>query len=96
MWHYFLDTRAYCGQRIAVSDTGAFAGEEVELHSTGLGLGGTETSAGLTVPAYGVVGRYVRHWAAGNTLNPGVHFIEMAVNAAPVSVSTATSCVVPT
>lgn len=92
VWHYYLDPRSYCGQRIAVSTTGAFVGEEIVVADNHLQYGHTESSQGFTVLTRGVVGRYIRHWAAGSTANPGVHFIEMAVNAAPLGAPTVTTC----
>ena len=36
--------------------------------------------------------RYVRTWSSYSTSNYGIHFIEIAVDAAPVSSSTASTC----
>lgn len=58
VWKYWLDSRRYCGQRIAVSTTGAFTGEETDIHNAGLVAGDTETANGLNVTAHGVTGRY--------------------------------------
>ena len=35
IWHYYLDGRAYCNQKLAVSTTGEFAGEETTVFDTG-------------------------------------------------------------
>eukprot|EP01051_Picozoa_sp_SAG22_P027842 SAG22_NODE_9526_length_585_cov_0.728395_1_plen_125_part_01 len=35
IWHYYGDTRAYCGQKIALSATGEFGGEEQVVYNTG-------------------------------------------------------------
>eukprot|EP00035_Acanthoeca_spectabilis_P007646 m.140033 g.140033 ORF g.140033 m.140033 type:complete len:442 (-) comp14027_c0_seq1:112-1437(-) len=91
-WMYWLDSRRYCGQRILVSQTGAFTGEETQIYSTpGTDYGHVETSAGNTVYANGVVGRYVRFWSSRSNMNAGVHFVAIRISAAPViSASTAT------
>ena len=35
LWHYYGDTRQYCGQKVALSTTGAFNGEEVVVLPVG-------------------------------------------------------------
>ena len=35
LWHYHGDARAYCAQKVALSTTGAFAGEEIVVYDTG-------------------------------------------------------------
>ena len=35
IWHYYGNSRAYCSQKLAISDSGAFAGEEVVVYDTG-------------------------------------------------------------
>jgi hypothetical protein len=96
-WKYWFDRRQYCGQRIAISSTGLFQGEETDIseHSPGLrggGYGLAETAAGLTVSAYGVSGRYIRVWSANSNANSGVHFVGIRATAAPLSAATTTIC----
>ena len=35
IWHYYGNDRAYCNQKLAVSTTGAFSGEETTVFDTG-------------------------------------------------------------
>ena len=35
IWHYYGNDRAYCSQKVAISVTGAFAGEETVVYDTG-------------------------------------------------------------
>ena len=37
--------RAYCAQKVAISTTGHFAGEEVVVYDTGLAYGGVESAS---------------------------------------------------
>eukprot|EP00035_Acanthoeca_spectabilis_P007647 m.140037 g.140037 ORF g.140037 m.140037 type:complete len:442 (-) comp14027_c0_seq2:79-1404(-) len=84
-WMYWNDARRYCGQRVAVSQTGAFTGEEIEIYSTpGTDYGHVERPAGNLIYANGVTGRYIRWWSARSNVNVGTHFIEMRVFAAPL------------
>eukprot|EP01047_Picozoa_sp_COSAG01_P073001 COSAG01_NODE_11768_length_1862_cov_217.705048_1_plen_151_part_10 len=39
VWNYYGDTRKYCGQKIALSATGSFAGEETVVYDTKQGYG---------------------------------------------------------
>lgn len=70
VWHFYGDPRRYCNQRIALSETGRFAGEETTIYDVP-GFDFAESAAGNTVQAHGIRGRYVRHWASRNNLNPG-------------------------
>jgi hypothetical protein len=80
LWHYYADARAYCGQRVSVSRSGAFGGEETVEWDTGSEFGPPESEAGNYV-AFDepVVARYVRHYCSGSTANMGVHFVEVEV-----------------
>lgn len=49
LWHYYADVRQYCSQSLLLSTTGAFAGEEVQVYSTGTGYGPVETAEGHTI-----------------------------------------------
>ena len=93
VWHYYFDVRQYCAQKIAVSTTGAFTGEETWILDEGEEFGPVEQSEGRTISAHGVAGRYVRHYSAGNTLNWGTHFMEVAVTAAALDSDGATRCI---
>eukprot|EP00038_Savillea_parva_P007178 m.168377 g.168377 ORF g.168377 m.168377 type:complete len:414 (+) comp12947_c0_seq1:37-1278(+) len=91
--HYYGDTRRYCGQRIALSTTGQFAGEETNIYNTGVDYGPAEGQSGNTQQAYGTPARYIRHWAAGSSANPGVHFMHIQATAAPMSATSTYTCV---
>ena len=70
-------TRSYCGQRVEVSPSGLFEGEQRVIWN---GLPGhTETARGNQLQFDPVVGRYIRHYSAGSTVNPYVHFVEIRV-----------------
>jgi hypothetical protein len=86
IWHYYGDDRAYCAQKLALSSTGEFAGEEYVAYDTGSDNGPTEAANGnaFTFPMY--IARYARHWSAGNTQNPYVHFLEIDIYGLPDSV----------
>eukprot|EP00041_Stephanoeca_diplocostata_P039751 m.1637696 g.1637696 ORF g.1637696 m.1637696 type:complete len:466 (-) comp26048_c0_seq1:429-1826(-) len=84
VWHYYGDPRRYCNQRIALSSTGLFAGEESTIYDVP-GYDFVETAAGNTVQAHGIRGRYVRHWASRSNRNSGVHFMGLQVTAAVAS-----------
>jgi hypothetical protein len=79
VWHYYGDTRAYCGQKIAISTTGDFGGEEVVVYDTGSDYGPPETVNGNAFHFTPTTGRYVRHWCARSTANAYVHFLEIDV-----------------
>lgn len=93
VWHYYFDARQYCAQKIAVSTTGAFTGEETWILDEGEEFGPTEQSEGRTISAHGIAGRYVRHYSAGSTVNWGTHFMEVAVTAAALDSDGATRCI---
>ena len=93
VWHYFYDDRRYCAQKIAVSTTGTFTGEETWILDEGEEFGPAEQAEGRTISAHGVAGRYVRHYSAGNNINWGVHFMEVAVTAAALESDGATRCI---
>eukprot|EP01048_Picozoa_sp_COSAG05_P041549 COSAG05_NODE_21929_length_268_cov_0.615385_1_plen_89_part_11 len=71
-------TRTYCGQRVEISSTGLFAGEQTVVYNATVDGSAAETANGTSlVPTQlGVVGRYVRHYVAGSTNNPYAHFLE--------------------
>ena len=72
----WADGRQYCGQKVALSMTGAFAGEEVVVYDTGSGWGPAESADGNSIPFDATEAQFVRHWSAGSTGNDGVNFIE--------------------
>jgi hypothetical protein len=79
LWHYHGDARAYCAQKVALSTTGAFTGEEVVVYDTGLAYGGVEAEHGNTIAFDQTAARYVRHWSGRSTRNTGIHFMEIDI-----------------
>ena len=79
VWHYYADGRQYCNQKIALSTTGAFAGEEDVVYETGPEYGPPETAEGISQTFPPTEARYVRHWSGRSTANGGVNFLEMDV-----------------
>ena len=79
VWHFYGNERSYCGQKIALSTTGAFAGEEVVVYDTGVEYGPTETADGNTIMFDATTAQFVRHWCSRSTSNAGVHFLEIDV-----------------
>jgi hypothetical protein len=72
VWNYYGDRRRYCGQKIALSMTGDFDGEEKVVYDTKGGYGPWETVNGSSHPFPPTVTRYIRYWSAGSTKNKGV------------------------
>ena len=84
IWSYWgsagtSDARRYCSEKIAISETGAFTGEEVIIYDTGSAYGPPSGAAGHTVDGHQTLGRYVRRWSSRSEVNVGVHFIETKV-----------------
>jgi hypothetical protein len=79
VWNYYGDTRKYCGQKIALSATGSFAGEETVVYDTKQGYGPVETKSGNNHVFSPTVTRFVRYYSSRNVLNKGVHFLEMDI-----------------
>ena len=75
--------RRYCNERIALSTTGAFDGEEVVILDNPGTYGVVVTRDGHAVQA-GAVARYVRFYSGGNTRNPHAHFVEVQVFGNPI------------
>ena len=88
LWNYYADGRKYCGQKLAISRTGQFAGEESVVWATNERYGPKEIQAGNKHMFKEQVGRFVRYWSAGNDRNNGVHMVEIDIwgKREPVSV----------
>ena len=78
-------SRAYCGQKLALSTTGLFAGEETVVMETGTGYGPAETADGNTIDFATTAAQYVRHWSSRSDANSGIHFMEIDVYGCPVA-----------
>ena len=83
LWHYHADLRAYCGQRIEVSTSGEFAGEQKVVWKPLTKYGEKEQASGSLHRFSPVASRYVRWYSAGNTQNPWVHLIEIKILGLP-------------
>ena len=79
VWHYSGDTRRYCGQKVAISSTGDFTGEETTVYDTGSDFGDVEQDGGFVMEFPATTGRFIRHWSSKSDRNTGVHFLEVQV-----------------
>eukprot|EP01043_Picozoa_sp_COSAG02_P000061 COSAG02_NODE_1_length_108762_cov_456.708287_61_plen_619_part_00 len=79
LWHYHGDDRSYCGQKIALSATGQFQGEEQVVFDTGRDYGPTESEQGHAIAFESTAARYVRHWCGPSDRNTGIHFMEVDI-----------------
>ena len=86
IWHYYGDDRAYCQQRVSLSLSGAFAGEEYVAFDTGEANGPAESADGNAFSFPATVTQFVRHWSGRSTANEGVHFLEIDVYGDPSGV----------
>ena len=86
IWHYHGDDRSYCGQKVALSATGQFRGEEIVVFDTGRNFGPTETEQGNAIVFEATNARYVRHWCGPSDRNSGIHFMEMDIYGMAASV----------
>ena len=92
IWNYYADSRTYCGQKIALSKTGAFTGEEEVVWNpadpTNLPPGSPqETPTHSYGPAERkegnhhawtpAVARYLRYYSSRSNINTGVHMVEI-------------------
>jgi hypothetical protein len=73
------DRRRYCNVKVALSETGAFAGEEDVKYDSGNDWSDAESAEGKAIQFSATRARYVRHWRGRSTANTGVHFMEMSV-----------------
>jgi len=79
IWHYYSDARRYCNQKVVLSTTGAFSGEEVTMYAVA-GYGTAESADGNTIIFDAATeARYVRHYCSRSNKNGGVHFLEMSI-----------------
>ncbi len=77
VWHYYRDGRAYKGNRLAVSATGKFAGEETVIFDSDKQGTYRETSAGRLFTFKPVQARYIRNALRDNTSNRSTQWIEI-------------------
>ncbi|MDR2863730.1 MAG: discoidin domain-containing protein [Puniceicoccales bacterium] len=94
VWHYHRQDRAYRHVIVQISDDAEFKTGVTTVFNTDianenkLGVGKDkhyiETNYGKFIPVKDVSGRYVRLYSAGNTSNPGNHYVEVEVFGKPV------------
>ena len=82
IWHYYSDNRKYHHNKIAVSTTGKFRGEETVIFDSDVNGEYVETEDGERIDFKPARARYVRNWIDGNTSDFGGsdnHWIEIKV-----------------
>lgn len=79
LWNFFRDRRTYHGNRVAVSPSGEFAGEETFVFDSRKDGEYAETADGRVFAFDPVRARYVRSWLDSNTSNPGAQWVEIEV-----------------
>ena len=77
LWHYYRGGRRYTGNRLAVSPSGAFQGEETVIFDSGLAGEYAETSQGRLFFFEPVHARYIRNWLEDNTSGTGSQWVEL-------------------
>lgn len=77
IWHYWRDARAYRGNRVAVSASGEFAGEEIVVFDSQTGGMYPETEQGQVFVFEPVRAQYIRNWLVDNTANASRQWVEI-------------------
>ena len=77
VWHYYRDRRTYYGNRIELSPTGKFAGEQTVVFDGDRDGGYPETAAGRVIAFKPVRARYIRNWLNCNSANQSSQWIEI-------------------
>jgi len=80
LWHYWADGRTYQNNKIAVSTSQDFAGEETVVFDTD---GGdeeyAESAEGKTITFVTIRARYIKGWIGGSSVNEWSHWVELQV-----------------
>ena len=79
LWHYFRDRRAYHHNKIALSPTGEFKGEEIIVFDSEKDGEYPEAAKGRVFSFEPVQARYVRNWTDASTGNVGNQWVELEV-----------------
>jgi hypothetical protein len=89
IWHFHRQKRAYKGVIVQISDDAEFKTgvstvfnadvDNLAKQGAGSDKAYIETNNGKLISVNGVKGRYVRLYSAGNTSNPGNHYVEVEV-----------------
>ena len=77
LWHYFRDRRTYHHNRIALSATGEFNGEEAVVFDSEKQGEYPESAKGRVFSFKPVQVRYVRNWTDASTGNVGNQWVEL-------------------
>jgi len=77
VWHYYRDGRSYIDNRLAVSATGKFAGEETVIFDSAKDGAYRETKGGKLFTFKPVDARYIRNSLSKNTANQSTQWVEI-------------------
>ncbi len=77
IWHYYRDGRSYRGNRLCVSTTGKFAGEETVIFDSAKDGEYRETKDGKLFTFKPADARYIRNYLADNTSNRSTQWMEI-------------------
>ncbi len=77
LWNYFGDGRTYHGNRLALSPTGEFAGEETLVFDSRKDGEYAETADGRIFAFEPIEARFIRSWLDSNTVNSGAQWVEL-------------------
>jgi hypothetical protein len=78
LWHYYADGRTYHDNKVALSDKGAFIGEEIVVFDTNdTDDEYPETAEGKTITFDPIKAQYIRAWVGGSTANQWSHWVEL-------------------
>lgn len=78
IWHYYGDGRTYHSNKIALSKSGNFLGEEVVVFDTDdTDEEYAETAEGKTITFDPVEAVFIRSWVNGSTANEWNHWVEL-------------------
>eukprot|EP01049_Picozoa_sp_SAG25_P001220 SAG25_NODE_49_length_18832_cov_5.265841_2_plen_2407_part_00 len=79
VWNRYRDKRRVCGQKLALSTSGYFSGEETVVMDSKGAYGKPEVAEGSHYRFTPQAARYVRHWMSRSDKSEYAHWIEMAV-----------------
>ena len=77
LWNYFRDGRTYHGNRLALSASGKFAGEETMVFDSRRDGEYAERASGRIFAFEPLDARYIRSWLESNTANAGAQWVEL-------------------
>jgi hypothetical protein len=77
LWHYYRDGRSYQGNRLSISPTGKFAGEETVVFDGAKDGAYRETKKGRLFTFKPVDARYIRNSLDKNSSNHSTQWVEI-------------------